>query len=1158
MTEEAQQKGRLMFIRASFADTSELVYCLVDLGASVSFINANYAQNLTRMLDFEERFVVGVHGKEEATKGLGLATLIITMGQSLTGSFHIHPSLPLQLILGMDLLRKYFAKVDLEANRLIPYVGRPIETCEAPTRAFPGMILKDGTNRVDSIWTEICATIDETVSEKFRQGLYEIINRFEKAFHLEGDRLNPCKHTVPKLEFTEHNFMVRSKGYRYSEGERMFLKETIEDWVAQGICKPTSSEFSSPCVIVSKGHKQGLLVKPRLCIDYRALNNFVKECRWPIANAEYLLSRLEGTSYYAQIDLAKGFMQCKVREEDQKYLAFIAPTGLYTFTRTPFGLKTSANAFMYCLDSTLNGVKNTLIYMDDCVAYGKSEEECLEAFNGLMKALHQDGWQVAVKKCVLGARKIKVLGHIISEAGVEVDPEKVRSITEFKQPENVSQVRSFLGICSYYRKYIFLFSKLAKPLTSLLQKGAIFDWGQSQREAFESLKNVLVTAPILRHFSPNLPTVVHCDSSDIGCGGVLMQLEQGKERIVAFCSRSFSIQEQRLAIIEREFLGLLFCLERFRCYIYLRPFRVICDSDPLKSMKYATDKNPKLLRWAMRLREFNYEMVFRPSSANKVADGLSRIVPRVNKEEGVGIVMPMDMEAELPSIHAFAGLPTVNWETVQMQDKQCGQLKEKLKLKPSMPFMVEGNVLYYTGKIGKKVVVPKNLRPKVLNLFHDHVLAGHMGVRGTMAKIREKLWWPAMKADVTRYIKTCDSCQRAKRPVRKQPGLLRPIVPPGEPGKYLAWDITGPLPLTSSSNCYIIMSICLLSKFVIARPIPDGSAESVVKFFLENILAVFGSPQYILSDCGASFLAKKTQAVLESVGCKSLKTSAYAPTTNGIIEKQFYLLKQCLRIYLMDCAQNKWDHYLSYLIFAMNTTEKPSTKFTPYEIVFIKKPPRPITAEFDNTKQTVSPWTEAQEIRTRALESIKRAQAAYKERADRTRMDVEFQEGDLVLVFNPATKEGLNRKLTVHWSGPWIVIKMMSTNTVLISPLSDPQVHKVINVRRVKRYYTRVEQDKIQGGEGEDERNQNPLDIDSDSYESASEYASAEDNTDTEESKVQETREEELTFSEYQSSSNTKMSEPSDTTSNSPEEQASLFRSRYGRTIRPVDRYQAQ
>ena len=1177
MNEMDSERGKLLYIRASFVDTSRVVYCLIDSGATVSFAHSRCLQDMTRMLDYAERFVVGIHGKQESTKGLGLGSLMVKPGQIIKGNFHIHASLPLDLIIGMDIIKRYFSSINLQSGEVIPYKGMPIKM-QRPTAEIPSVMVASISNyRVDRIWATISNTIDISVSKTFREELRGIVNRWSEAFHIDGDILSPCKHTVPRLEFTEENFTVKSRGYRYSEGERLFLKETIAEWVEQGICKPTSSEYSSPCVIVSKGHKQGGLVKPRLCIDYRALNRYVKECRWPIANSEYLLSKLEGSSYYAQIDLAKGFLQCRVREEDQKYLAFISPSGLYTFTRTPFGLKTSANAFMYCLDSTLNGVQNTLIYMDDCVAFGKTEQECLQAFESLMKALHKDGWQVAVNKCVLGARRIKVLGHIVSEEGVEVDGEKVKSITEFKRPENVSQVRSFLGICSYYRKYIFLFSKLAKPLTYLLQKGIDFTWNEKQQEAFEELKKALVTAPILRHFYPDLPTVIHCDSSDFGCGGALMQVEGGKERVVAYCSRSFSVSEQKLAAIEREFLGLLFCLERFRCYVYLRPFKVVCDSDPLTSLRYATDKNPKLLRWAMRLREFNYEMIFRPSGANKVADGLSRIVPReteIDKRQEMS--MPMDMEAELPSIIAFLGVSEVDWESMQKQDEECNKIREEVQRGKEMPFKVVEDLVYHMGQKGRQLYVPKAWRRKVLNLHHDHVLAGHMGIKGTMKKIKENMWWPRMKQDVFKYVQSCDACQRAKRPIRKQPGLLRPIVPPGSPGEYLAWDITGPLPTTSVGNSYIIMSICLLSKFVIARPITDGSAESVVRFFLENIVSTFGSPKYILSDCGASFLSAKTKAVLQSVGCKGLKTSAYAPSTNGIIEKQFFLLKQCLRIYLQDTPQSRWDQYLSYLIFAMNTTEKPSTGFTPYELVFIKKPPRPLIPNIFGDAEILAPKHQAQMMRKQAAEAIQRAQAAYKIRADKSREDLQFNEGDLVLIFNPSTPIGMNRKLTVHWKGPWMVVRMVTANTVLISSIEQSSPSKIINVRRVKPYYTRVEEEAVKELELEAERRheqcrRRELETEDSEYESAEdgeensrgqeeegaqdeEKEKKEQDLDTE---GEEKGEGEIIFSEHASGSSSSDAEEVPGNQPHPGTPGELFRSRSGRPLRPPDRYKS-
>ena len=452
--------------------------------------------------------------------------------------------------------------------------------------------------------------------------------------------------------------------------------------------------------------------------------------------------------------------------------------------------------------------------------------------------------------------------------------------------------------------------------------------------------------------------------------------------------------------------------------------------------------------------------------------------------------------------------------------------------------------------------MPLAVRRKILDIHHDHVLAGHMGVRGTMAKIRENLWWPAMKKDVTKYVRSCDACQRGKRTIRKQPGLLRPIPVPGTPGEYLSWDVTGPFITTPGGNKYVIMAICLLSKFVIAKPIVDASAESVVRFFLENIVAVFGSPKFILSDCGGCFLAGKTRAVLQSVGCKLLKTSAYAPTTNGLIEKQFFLLKQCLRIYLQQTPQYRWDQYLGYLIFAMNTTEKPSTGFTPYELVFVKKPPRNFISCENTNENTMRIMDQAQMFRKQAWESIQYAQEVYKKRADIKREDVSLEEGNLVLVFNPSTPVGLNPKLTVHWSGPWLVLKMMSPNTVLISRIDIPSKQKVINVRRVKPYYTRAELEKEVERETQESSNQQAVKLEQFSDED-SEYESAEEGSEESSTKkgndssavMQE--EDHINISEY--GSEEEMDETNAENSNPPAV-GSLYRTRYGRPIRPPDR----
>ena len=421
---------------------------------------------------------------------------------------HILPGLPVDVLIGMSELCKNRFKIDFHAREVMVKDDIRVPLFEPGIKEFTRAVVNDSRLQPSKLVLleqgselsqsnpvreqKLLDVLEESIqpghTPEFYNELHQLIREFARTFALEDETLRPCGFVAPRIEFLEENVVIRSRCYKYAEKEREFIKAQVDEWVQQGICEPCNSDFASPVVVVSKGHKEGEMVKPRLCVNYAKLNSVIRTCLYPLPNIEYLLSKLEGARFFVSLDLRRGYLQVPIPPEDKRYYSFITPFGLYTFNRMPFGITIAPGIFQNFIDVTTNGIPNVLVYLDDLLVYASTPEELLIALRRVLEALERDGWQISSKKCVFGARQIKLLGHIISENGVEMDPAKIESITKFQPPRDVSTLRSFLGLASYYRKFLYMFSARTKPLTMLLQKGVPYEWGESQQKAFEDLK----------------------------------------------------------------------------------------------------------------------------------------------------------------------------------------------------------------------------------------------------------------------------------------------------------------------------------------------------------------------------------------------------------------------------------------------------------------------------------------------------------------------------------------------------------------------------------------------------------------------------------------------------------------------------------------------
>lgn len=489
---------------------------------------------------------------------------------------------------------------------------------------------RDGTTQVENRQKQIEETLrlDHLNEEEYHHVL-TLITRYPELFRLTEDQLQ-CTNLVTHKIPTTDELPIHTKQYRYPPIHKEEIDKQVGELLKNDVIKPSVSPYNSPLWIVpkkadSKGNK-----KWRMVIDFRALNEKTVGDAYPLPNITEILDQLGGAKYFSVFDLASGFHQIRMDERDAQKTAFSTPHGHYEYKRMPFGLKNAPATFQRLMDQILSGLQGNelFVYLDDIVLYASSLEEHAQKFHKLAHRLREANLQLQPDKCEFLRKEVAYLGHIIGKDGVKPDPSKIQAVKEFPIPRNAKNIKQFLGLAGYYRRFIPDFAKTARPLTGLLKKEATFVWAKAQTEAFEGLRDQLCKEPILQFPDFSEPFVLTTDASGFAIGGVLSQGEIGKDLPIAYASRALNKAETNYSTIEKELLAIIYCVRHFRPYLYGRKFRLVTDHKPLVWMHSVKDPCSRLLKWRMKLQDHEYEVVYKPGRHNANADALSRNPPQ--------------------------------------------------------------------------------------------------------------------------------------------------------------------------------------------------------------------------------------------------------------------------------------------------------------------------------------------------------------------------------------------------------------------------------------------------------------------------------------------------------------------------------------------------
>lgn len=866
----------------------------------------------------------------------------------------------------------------------------------------------------------------EGLSNDQKSALDSVIS---EAFVRHGNNQLGCTSLV-ELHIRTDSPPIKQRYYPLSPALQKQVDVELDDMLSKGIIEPSNSPWSSPIVMIKK--KSG---DWRFCVDYRALNRVTVADAYPIPFVSATLDKLRDAKFLSTLDIRSAYWQIPVSEESRPLTAFTVPRrGLFQFKRMPFGL-TNAPAVWQRLIDRVVGVDlepYAFVYLDDVIICTPSFEEHLRVLKEVMNRLTAAGLSLNRDKCNFCKSELKYLGYVVNSSGLLVDPEKVEAIVRIPPPKTVTEVRRIVGLASWYRRFVPNFSTLMSPLTNLTRKNVKFRWDDECENAFHTVKDHLIRAPVLSCPDFEKPFTIQCDASDYGLGAVLTQTLDDKEHVICYLSRSLTKPERKYSTTEKECLAVLFAVEKLRPYIQGSKFYIITDHYCLKWLNSIKDPVGRIARWAIRLQQYDYEITHRKGKDHVVPDALSRTVP---------VVDAIDTE-ELP-----------DFTVVTTTDKWYKNMYDRVRSYPSsFPlWTIDGEKLFKRARIPYPdlvsapdewlLVLPRDTRTLVIKHFHDSPMCGHPGVAKTFARVAERYYWPNMRVDVARYVGKCHVCLQAKPEQRPSMGKMCSVQPTcSRPWQVVSVDLVGPLPRSSSGYSFIFSVCDVFSKYVLFFPLRKATAPGIVKWLEDYVILVHGAPEKLIADNGSQFRSKQFRDLMKMYGVRLQYTANYHPQANPV-ERTHRVLKTMLSCYLSD-NHTKWDTYLAKVGCAIRSARHDVTGLTPNFVVYGREIRFSLPLadhRLGDSENCVDPQQRAvalsnvfKDVQKRLIRTTDKAKSHYdlRKRDDRFQLHQQVYRRNFHL--SDASKK-FTSKLGMKYSGPYTVSKIVSPWTYEIA-----------------------------------------------------------------------------------------------------------------------------
>ena len=819
------------------------------------------------------------------------------------------------------------------------------------------------------------------VPKDYHKKIHEVIARNAKVFARDAHDMGKTTWVKHDVDTGDHS-PVRQRPRRLRHDQKDEIQKQIKNLQESGLIRPSESEWASNVVLVKK--KDGSW---RMCIDYRDLNmKTLNPDSYMLPRIDDTLDALSRAKYFCTLDILQGYHNVELTERAKPKTAFHAPycnPSHWEYVYMPFGLIRAPRTFQRLMDRVLQGLEHkiALAYLDDIIVYGSTVDEVLDNLNVVLGRIGDSGVKLKAKKCFLFQRETNYLGHVISSEGVKCDPAKIQAVKEWHPMKTTRQVKSFLGMVCYYNKFIKDYAEVSRPLYDLLVKNRKFVWEEAQQQAFEKLKNALISAPILAYPSANGRYILDTDASNFAYGAVLSQLQEDEngieqERVIAYYSKTLNQAEQRYCARRRELLAIQRSVKHFDVYLRGPEFTIRTDHASLQYIKSLTDVTDQMFRWIMLLEQYSYKIEVRAGVDHANADTLSRFpcngkicicdqVEEFEKRAKTKVGVIIGERHQLPETHVFAIKFMPHWQKdviakYQREDpelKKIYEAKFNWKERPDWNFYsgesptckayflewkrieMWREVLYRRWENGDgsetrlQLIVPRALQQTICREIHDGRTASHLGKKKVLRLINKHFYWYKMDRDVGWWIRTCEVCQKRKRPVKEPRAPMTKYIS-GFPNERVAMDVVGPAKTSKSGNKYVLCITDHFSKYSKAIPMPDQVSERVAKIFVQEWIYMWGEPLSLHTDRGANFESELLAEVCRHLRISKTRTTAYHPQGNAQVERYNQTVVDIIAKLTNQETFDDWDEQVPIAVSAYNATEHATTGFTPNRLMF--------------------------------------------------------------------------------------------------------------------------------------------------------------------------------------------------------------------------------
>ena len=861
--------------------------------------------------------------------------------------------------------------------------------------------------------------------------IHKVVHKYSDLF--KAGEFLPVAKLPPLSIVTEPGRVVYQKPYRTALHKREIVEKEIDKLLKMKIIRPSCSEWSSGITLVPK--KDG---STRLCVDYRRTNSITVKDRYPLPRIDDIFDSLGGSSIFSLLDLRSSYHQVPIAPDSIKKTAFSCHYGQFEYLRMSFGLCNAPAHFQRAMNHLLSKYvgKFVMVYLDDIIIYSKNELEHSKHLELVFQTLQKANITLKESKCNFGKPSLDLLGYVISGEGIRAQPAKTQAIADLLPPCNVSELRSFLGMCSYYRTLVPKYAELAEPLHELTRKHVKWKFGPEQLAAFQALKDALVSSDVMMHPNTQRPYILYVDASNYSIGAILVQEdENGVERPIQYISHQLNSTQRKWACIEREAYALIYALKKLRPYLLGSPCTVYTDHKPLLSFFSGEIANTKCQRWAILLAEYGPTIKYRPGKRNVRADMLSRI----RHKEEISVIdadaewlTPADVKAHLPP---YTPLIADNIDRDALIAAQQAEFPEEINdagLEDSRYCIVD-DILYSIAKpehsqpCYPRLVLPQQWREQVIYRCHKDV--GHQSFWKTQARVQEHYVWSGMRKDIKHKLSTCGLCQvHVKLPERVAMGNMPLALCCGS---IISCDLVGPLmPSRLSGAIYIMTVIDHYSGFAEAYPLKNKTNESVWEKLRNDYIPRNGSPEVMITDQGSEWKSASFSDWLKGMGIEHRRTTPYHPQSNGRNERFNKTLKGILKK-LVNGNRSHWEDQLGPALMAYRISTSTVTGHSPFMLHYARPPRAPLTRLLseDPSRNFANRLELQAEIMQQAAKATEESRKYNTERLARQANAGEIHPGDSVIV-----KAHEPVSLTAKWDYGFIVTKISGNVVHVLHP----------------------------------------------------------------------------------------------------------------------------